>query len=109
MCTVRAVLLLAYTKQTASDWLLIKQHVGMKVAGSSVTKLIGLYCISYRSDFSIYWKEDVLCQLKIRGASEKLKNQPRPLLRPSSVNFSQQFLNLSCKTVSLNSNKLFFE
>ncbi len=29
----------------------------------------------------------------------KLKNQPRPLLRHSSVNFCQHFLNLSHKTV----------
>jgi hypothetical protein len=42
---------------------------------------------SYRRDFSIYRREDVLFQLKIRGASEKFKNQPRPLLRPTSVKF----------------------
>ncbi len=53
-------------------------------------------------DFSIYREKDVLsCQLKIRGASEKFKNQPRPLLRPRSVNFRQHFRNLSRKTVPL--------
>ncbi len=57
--------------------------------------------MSYRQDFSIYWKEEVLCQLKIRGAIEKFKNQPRPLWRPKYVNFSQHFWNLSCKTVPL--------
>jgi hypothetical protein len=31
--------------------------------------------------FSIYRKEYVLFQLKIRGASKKFKNQPRPLLK----------------------------
>ena len=33
---------------------------------------------------------------------EKFKNQPRPLLRPRSVNFRQHFRNLSRKTVPLN-------
>jgi hypothetical protein len=55
-----------------------------------------------RRDFNINRKEDVTCHLKIRGASGKLKNQPRPLLRPSSVNFCQHFFNLSQETVSLN-------
>ncbi len=58
--------------------------------------------IRYRCAFSIYRKEDVLFQLKIRGASEKFKNQPRPLLRPRSINFRQHFRNLSRKTVPLN-------
>jgi hypothetical protein len=49
----------------------------------------------------IYRKEDVLFQPKIRGASEKFKNQPRPLLSPRSVNFRQNFRNLSRKTVPL--------
>ena len=57
--------------------------------------------IRYRRAFSIYRKEDVLFQLKIRGASEKLKNQPRPLLRQRSINFRQHFRNLSRKTVPL--------
>ena len=56
---------------------------------------------SYRRDFSIYRKEDVLFQPKIRVASEKFKNQPLPLLRPRSVNFRQHFRNLSRKTVPL--------
>jgi hypothetical protein len=50
----------------------------------------------------MYRKEDVLFQQKIRGASEKFKNQPRPLLRPRSVNFRQHFRNLSRKRVPLN-------
>jgi hypothetical protein len=57
--------------------------------------------IRYRRAFSIYRKEDVLFQLKIRGASEKFKNQQRPLLRPRSINFRQHFRNLSRKTVPL--------
>jgi hypothetical protein len=65
----------------ASDWLLMKG--------------------SYRRDFSIYQKDDVLFQPKIRGAFEKIKNQPRHLLRPTSVNFSQFCQNLSHETVPL--------
>jgi hypothetical protein len=34
----------------------------------------------YRRDISIYRKEDVLFQLKIRGAFTNVKNQPRHLL-----------------------------
>jgi hypothetical protein len=40
-------------------------------------------------------------QYKIIGAPKKFKNQPRPLVRPSSVNFSQNFFNLSRETVPL--------
>jgi hypothetical protein len=50
-------------------------------------------------------RTDVLFQLKIRAASEKLKNQPRPLLRPRSVHFRQHFWNLSHETVPLISYK----
>jgi hypothetical protein len=57
--------------------------------------------ISYRRDFSIYRKKDVLFQLKITGTSEKFKNQTRPLFMPRSVNFRQHFRNLSSKTVPL--------
>ncbi len=64
--------------------------------------------ISYRCDLSIYRKEDVLFQLKIKGASEKFKNQSRPLLRPRSVNFRQHFQNLSGKTVPLKKDRLVF-
>ena len=53
-------------------------------------------------DFSIYRKEEVVCQLKIRGAIEKFKNQPRPLLTPRSINVRQHFRYLSRKTVPLN-------
>ncbi len=38
---------------------------------------------------------------KIIGASKKFKNQLHPLGRPGSVNFSQNFWNLSHETVSL--------
>ncbi len=86
-------------KDAASDWLLIKHHcIYERLAGSLVIKLIGL---SNQCDFSIYRQEDVFFQLKIRGASEKFKNQPQPLLRPRSANFRQHFRNLSCKTVHL--------
>ncbi len=85
----------------ASDWLLIKRHyLGKKgLPGVQVQKKSDY--ISYRRHFSIYRKEDVLFQPKIRGASEKFKNLPRPLLRPRSVNFRQHFRNLSRKTVPL--------
>jgi hypothetical protein len=61
-------------------------------------------CREFR--YKINRTEDVLFQLKIRGASEKFKNQPRPLLRPRSINFCQQFWNLSRKTVPLNKGTL---
>ncbi len=74
---------------TASDWLLIKRHcIGMKGLPGVQLQYYSDNC-SYRRDFSIYRKEDILFQLKIRGASKKLKNQPRHLLRPISVNFRQ--------------------
>jgi hypothetical protein len=43
-------------------------------------------------------------QYKIIGAPKKFKNQPRPLVRPSSVNFCQTFGNLSRETVPLSIN-----
>ncbi len=43
--------------------------------------------ISCQLYVSINLKEDVTFHLKIREATGKFKNQPRPLLRPSSVNF----------------------
>jgi hypothetical protein len=58
-----------------------------RLSGSTGTKIIGLHKLSRH--FSIYRKEDVLFQPKIRGASEKFKNQLRPLLRSRSVNFRQ--------------------
>ncbi len=84
----------------ASDWLLIKRHCIGKLPGVQVQNKSDN--ISYRRHFSIY-RKDVLFQPKIRGASEKFKNKPRPLLRPRSVNFSQHFRNLSRETVPLNS------
>jgi hypothetical protein len=39
-----------------------------------------------------------LCQLKIRGASEKIENLPRPLLRPRSVNLSSKTVPLRVET-----------
>ncbi len=85
----------------ASDWLFIKQPCsGTKgLPGAQIQNLSDNR--SCRRDFSIYRKEDVLFQLKIRGAFEKFKNQTRPLLRPRSINFQQHFLNLSHKTVPL--------
>ncbi len=47
----------------------------------------------------MYRKEDVLFHLKIRGASEKFKNQPRHLIKPESVNFHQHCGNPSHATV----------
>jgi hypothetical protein len=35
------------------------------------------------------------------GAPKNFNNQPRPLVRPSSVNFCQNFFNLSHETVPL--------
>ena len=87
------------THKTALHWY-------ERLARSSGTKIIGNS--SYRRDFSIYRREDVLFQLKIRGASEKFKNQPRPLLRPTSVNFWQYCRNLSHATVPLSSERIQF-
>jgi hypothetical protein len=44
-------------------------------------------------------------QDKIIGAPKKFKNQPRPLVRPSSVNCCQIFENLSHETVNLKNYK----
>ncbi len=41
------------------------------------------------------------CVLKSLEPPKKFKNQPRPLVRPSSVNFCQNFWNLSHETVPL--------
>jgi hypothetical protein len=60
-----------------------------------------LHNLAKLRDFNIYRKEDVLFQLKIRGASEKFKDQPRHLLMPISVNFCQYCRNLSHETVPL--------
>ncbi len=85
----------------ASDWLLLKRDcIGTKgLPEVQVQKKSDNS--SYRRDFRIYRREDVLFQLKIRGASEKFKNQLRPLLRPTSVNFWQSCRNLSHATVPL--------
>ncbi len=78
-----------HKKDAASDWLLIKRHcIGIEgLPGGQLQNQSDN--ISYRRHFSIYQKEDVLFQLKIRAASEKFQNQPRPLLWPISVNFRQ--------------------
>ncbi len=52
------------------------------------------------------WKEDVLFQPTIRGASEKLRNQPRHLLKPTCVHFRQHYQNLSHETVPLRSTQI---
>jgi hypothetical protein len=87
----------------ASDWLLIKRHcIGMK--GLPGVQVQNLSDSSYRRDFSIfsiYRNEAVLFQPKIRGHSEKIKNQPRHILRPTSVNFRQHCRNLTHETVPL--------
>ncbi len=85
----------------ASDWLFIKRHwIGTKgLPGAQIQNLSDN--TSCRRDFSIYRNEDVLFQLKIRGVFEKFKIQPRPLIRPRSINFRQHFLNLSHKTIPL--------
>jgi hypothetical protein len=86
----------------ASDWLLIKRVcIGLKgLPGVQLQNESDNS--SYRCDFSIYRKENVLFQLKIRGASEKFKNLPRRLCRPTSVNFCYYCQNLSHETVPLN-------
>jgi hypothetical protein len=90
----------SHKTDATSDWLLIKQHnIGKKgLTGVQLQNLLDY--ISYQRDFSNYRKEDVLFQLKIRGASEKFKNQQQPLLSPRAVNV-RHFLNLSRKTVPL--------
>jgi hypothetical protein len=81
----------------ASDWLLIKRIGTKGLPGVQLQNLLDY--IGYPRDFSIYRKEDVLYQLKIRCTSEKSKKQLRPLWWPRFVNFSQHFRNLSRKTV----------
>jgi hypothetical protein len=62
----------------ASDWLLIKHHcIGMKGLPRVQLQNKSDY-ISYRCNFRIYRKEDVLFQLKVRGASEKFTNSCGP-------------------------------
>ncbi len=85
----------------ASDWLLTKRHCISTKGLPQVQVQKSSDNSSYRLDFSIYRREDVLFQLKIKGASVKFKNQPRPLLRPTSVNFWQYCRNLSHATVPL--------
>ncbi len=87
-------------KFETSIFLWRSRHDG-RLAGSSGTKLIGEHKLS--RDFSIYRGTDVFFQQKIRGASEKFKNQPRPFIRPRSVHFRQHFWNLSHETVPLRS------
>ncbi len=55
----------------SSDWLLMKRHcIDMKgLPGTQLQNLLDNS--SYRHDFGIYRNEDVLFQLKIRGAFEK--------------------------------------
>jgi hypothetical protein len=58
----------------SSDWLLIKRHSnGMEGLPGVQIQNYSDNC-TYRRDISIYRNEDVLFQLKIRGASEKFKN-----------------------------------
>jgi hypothetical protein len=93
----------------ASDWFLIKWHctgwANLKRPTASTSYLYtkglpgvqlqnSLDSISYWHDFSINRKEDVKWILKTRGASEKFKNQPHPLFRPSSVNFCQHLFKI---------------
>jgi hypothetical protein len=85
----------------ASDWLLIKWHCIVMKGLPGGQKQNYSDNSSYRRDFSIYQREDVLFQLKIRAASEKFKNQPQRLLRPTSVNLRQHCRNLSHETVPL--------
>ncbi len=96
--TVESIFIFApiglHKTDTVSDWLLIKrQSIGTKgLAGVQLQNYLD--SLSYRRDFSINRREDVTYHLKIRGASEKFKNNPRPLLRPSSVNLCHNFWNL---------------
>ncbi len=57
-----------------------------KLALTAINKLSALYC-------------------KIIGAPKKFKNRPRPLVSPSSINFSQFFKNLSHVSVLLSTIK----
>jgi hypothetical protein len=70
-----------------SDWLSIKQHCigskglpGVQLQNSSDFK-------SYRRYISIYRKEDVLCQLKIRSDSEKFKKPAVALIKAKICQF----------------------
>ncbi len=116
MCMVRALLLLAYTKQTlpligfskkwhSTGWANLNRLTAITYRNFRKACLEFSYKInqitSAISMFLALTGEDVKCQLKIRAASKNFKNQQRPLFRPSSVNFCQHFWNLSHKTVPL--------
>jgi len=94
MWTARALRLLAYTFVYK-----INQITG---AIGKILAFTGTNNCSYRRDISIYRKEDVLFQLKIRGTSGVFGNQPRHLVRPTSVDFCQHFWNPSHETIPLN-------
>jgi hypothetical protein len=74
MWTARALLLLAYTKNTMpligysqnDSAFVCKAYREFRYKINRTTAAIGVI-------FSIYRKEDVLIQLKVRGASEKFK------------------------------------
>ena len=69
----------------ASDWLLMKGLPGVQLQIKSVKS-------SWQRDFSIYQKEDILFQLKIRDASEKFKNPAAALIKANICQFSSTLL-----------------
>ncbi len=80
----------------ASDWLFIKRKACRKFRYKNNRTTAAISVI-----LAFTGERMFLFQLKIRGASEKFKNQPRPLLRPTSVNFWQYCRNISHATVPL--------
>jgi hypothetical protein len=85
---------------------LVTQKTGLhwyeRLARSSVTKLIGQQQLS--AWFSRLPEERCFKSIKNQRCLWKIQNQPRPLFRPRSVNFTQHFRNLSRKTVPLRNN-----
>ncbi len=63
---------------------------------------IGLHKTDAASDWLLIKRHCTGMEGLPGGSSEKFKNQPRPLLRPRSVNFRQHCRNLSHETVPLN-------
>jgi hypothetical protein len=93
---------LAAPQRKFETWIFLwkSRHDG-RLVGSSGAKLIREHKVSAWFFSSIYRETDVFFQQKIRGASEKFKNQLLPLIRPRSVQFRQHFWNLSHETVPL--------
>ncbi len=90
------------TQNRHSLWLVIHKTALQwyeRLAGSSVTKLIGQQQLS--AWFLHLPERRCFISTKNQRFLRKIQNQPRHLLRPTSVNFRQHCQNLSHETVPL--------